>query len=162
MIVSPGTEEVTAAVPVIIRLVPSSWVSVTVTVAVLLWPTSTVVGSRLTVVEVERLFTVRSAELVLPEWTSVAVKVAVMVWVLAQLGVTLTAQVEYPECGVNSQRPAMVSPDPDVTVTVPVGATFVPSAWVSVTVTVVSLPCSTTTVAGLKLIATEVERLFTV
>src|SRR5438552_6632499 len=55
--VSPASDELSVTVPVGFVCVPAS-VSVTVTVALLAWPTTTVLGDRVTPLEVARLLTV--------------------------------------------------------------------------------------------------------
>ncbi len=54
--VSPASDELSVTVPVGLVCVPAS-VSVTVTVALLGWPTTTLVGNKLMLVVVARLFT---------------------------------------------------------------------------------------------------------
>ena len=59
VMISPGSDEVTATVPVGADFVPPACVSATLTSTVLPWPTTTELGARPTVVEVKRLFTVK-------------------------------------------------------------------------------------------------------
>ena len=97
----------------------------------------------------------------------VAEKVAVMVWEPepTETGVTVTTQPDIsPELGGIVQVPLNISPGSDeVTATVPVGADFVPPAWLSTTSTYTELSWPGTTDMGSSSSTyVMVERLFTV
>jgi hypothetical protein len=79
------------------------------------------------------------------------------------LGVTVTWQVETPVLVCASvQVPAMVSPESELTVTVPVGVSAVPLLSESVTVTVAVLVWFTSTELGVRATTVVVERVLTV
>jgi hypothetical protein len=95
--------------------------------------------AKLTLVIVERVCTVSPAEPLLALCTLVAENEAVMLCVPDPklLGVTATWHVEIPvPAGVSEQLPVMVSPESELTATVPVGGLLSPLESLSVTVTV--------------------------
>lgn len=167
---SLATEEASVIVPEGVNLVPTGSTSVTVTFSVLPWPTTTVPGVSSTVVVVARVFTVSPAVVgPLAECTLgevLGVKLAEMICVLAWAGVTVTAQLDTPGVAVaaNTHGPPLNPsvPSEELTVTVPAGKNFVPSACASVTVTVTVLGSPTTTVLGDRLTVVVVTRVFTV
>src|SRR6266852_2104998 len=162
---SVPTPTLIPTVPVGVTFVPFASVSITVTVTVLAWFTSTVDGDRLTLVEVERVLTVSVLVSELPVWAAVAPNIAVTVCVPGcTCGVIVTVHVAVPSrvCA-SAHVPATTSvPTPTLIPTVPVGVTFVPFASVSITVTVTVLAWFTSTVDGDRLTLVEVERVLTV
>jgi hypothetical protein len=80
------------------------------------------------------------------------------------LGVTVTWHVDSPDVAVEAsvQGPVIVSPESEVTATVPLGNNFPPAGSVSVTVIVAVEAWFTATVDGLRDTVVEVARVCTV
>src|SRR3990172_9003630 len=138
---SVATEELTASVHVGRNVVPSACVSVTVTITRVPNPATTEPGAKVSVVAVDRVFTVNPAVAgPLAEWTLgevLGVKLAKIVCVLAWAGVTATEQEAAPLAPWRVQVLVNASlPTDDPIVSVPAGVNLVPTSSVSVTVTV--------------------------
>jgi hypothetical protein len=168
---SLASGEESAIVPPGFDAVPVALVSVTVTVIVLAWPTSTEAGLRLMLVEVVRGFTVsEEAPLLVACTLSFGLYVPVMFRGLAPTspGVMVTVVVQLEVGGFDplfAERvhglPLIVSlPSGDVNATVPAGFDCVP-VELSVTMTVIVLACPTRTEFGVSVTLVEVPRPFT-
>src|SRR5262249_37742059 len=118
-------------------------------------------GAEVTVTVVAALLTVRPVEAPLSRCTDDAGKFAPIVSVPAEVGVTLTEQVETPAAPGTSRQLEPERPAP-VSEIVPVGEIAVPLPCVSVTVTVTDVVCPTTTGFAPKAIDVALVRPLTV